>query len=528
MSKNKIEFSRRQFCKLTGATALSCMIPALGAKPNKALLDRIVKKKKPNLLFVFSDQHSRDIMGCYGNRDILTPNLDNFAKEGVKFEHCISSSPVCTPYRGMLMSGQHCLYNGTIDNDVPLLANNGKYFGHVLKDAGYKTGYIGKWHLFGGDRNRPIPAGDMRYGFDEIFLSNNCTVNFNQTDECYYWNENGEKVLFNEWEVYGQTKQAFQFLDECSPESKDPFALFVSWHPPHDDGIHEDSLVYKYNTIPELLNLYDPDKIHLRPSVEDIPHVREAYQGYYGMISGIDTAFGWLMKKLRDKGLDKNTIVVYTSDHGDNLHSYNYAIPKNHPEDTSVRVPLLMRFPDHIQQNSSSQLLVNPMDIMPTILGFMGLNIPGTVQGQDLSSAIINRKDDVVDSVPLFFHNPAWRGVCTRRYTYGFGTVKHFAHGNNGKLTMKSFPIKVLYDRQDDPYQLKNLYGEKSVASLQKEMERLTRKWLDYFEDPGVELSFEELSRIYSYSDGQFPSDTQEPGFKGRPIDVINQFYKSR
>ena len=524
--KEKNSITRRQFVKLTGAATISSILPVPGIKSAKLIAKQITKKKKPNLLFVFSDQQARDMLGCYGNPDLLTPNLDNFAKEGVKFEQCISSSPVCTPYRGMLMSGQHSLYNGAIYNDIPLLANNGKYLGEVLRDAGYKMGYIGKWHLLGGDRDRPVPPGKMRYGFDGTFLSDNCHVDF-RPFKCYYWNEKGEKVFFDEWEVYGQTNQALEFLDNCSPESEDPFALFVSWHPPHDWGIHQESLVFQYDTIPELMNLYDPDKIHLRPNVEDSRPVRRAYQGYYGMISGVDTAFGWLMEKLRKKGLEDNTLVVFTSDHGDNLHSYNYTIAKDHPEDTSCRVPLLMRYPKYIDKNKSSQLLINPMDIMPTVLGLLGLNSPNTVQGKDLSSAILKGQDDVVDSVPLFFLNPAWRGVYTRRYTYAHGIVKQFAHSNDGKIILKDFPVKVLYDRADDPHQLKNLYGEKSFASLQREMERLTKKWLDRFEDPGEELSIEELNRLYSYPDGHFPEDTQEPGFRGRPIDVIKKYYKS-
>ncbi len=526
MSKKEINsISRRQFVKLTGAAALSSMVPIPVLKSGNILGKQLGKKKKPNLLFIFSDQQARDMVGCYGNRDILTPNLDNFASEGVKFQECISSSPVCTPYRGMLMSGQHSLYNGAIYNDIPLLADNGKYFGHVLRDAGYKMGYIGKWHILGGDRNRPVPPGKMRYGFDGVFLSDNCHVDF-RPFKCYYWNDEGKKVYFDEWEVYGQTNQALDFLDNCSPESDEPFALFVSWHPPHDWGIHEDSLVFQYDTIPELMNLYNPEKIRLRPNVEDSPAVRRAYQGYYGMISGVDTAFGWLMEKLRKKGLEENTLVVFTSDHGANLHSYNYTIAKDHPEDTASRIPFLMRLPNRIPKNRSSNLLINPMDVMPTVLGLLGLDVPSTVQGQDYSSAIIKGKDDVAESVPLFFINPAWRGVYTPRYTYARGIVKQFAHGKDGKLILKDFPVKVLYDRKKDPYQMKNLYDEKGSVSLQKEMERLTKKWLDRFDDPGAELSIEELNRLYSYEDGHFPEDTQEPGFRGRPIDVIKKYYK--
>ncbi|MDP6354301.1 MAG: sulfatase-like hydrolase/transferase [Planctomycetota bacterium] len=160
--------TRRDFIKTTAAaTALS----GLNIHGEQA-------DNKPNLLFVFTDQQSFDMLGCYGNEQIQTPNLDRLAKESVRFEYCIASTPVCTPMRGMLLSGQHPLKNGAFSNDVCMLPGKGKYFGEVLRDNGYRTGYIGKWHLYGGERNRGIPAGPYRYGFDDVFLSNNTQLNF--------------------------------------------------------------------------------------------------------------------------------------------------------------------------------------------------------------------------------------------------------------------------------------------------------------------------------------------------------------
>ena len=154
------KYSRREFLKHTSALGLVSSTLLSGCSGSA---DSISKpSKKPNLLFVFSDQQSRDMVGCYGNDSIKTPNLDQLASEWIKFEHCVSSSPVCTPFRGMLMSGQHPLYSGVLHNDMPLLANNGKYFGHVLTEAGYRTGYVGKWHLLGGDRDRPVYSPMVR------------------------------------------------------------------------------------------------------------------------------------------------------------------------------------------------------------------------------------------------------------------------------------------------------------------------------------------------------------------------------
>jgi arylsulfatase A-like enzyme len=386
----------------------------------------------------------------------------------------------------------------------------------VLQRAGYRTGYIGKWHLYGGDRNRPVPAGPMRHGFNDVFLTNNCHVDF-RPGKCFYWNDEGQKVFFDEWEVYGQTRQALQFLDECSPDQ--PFALFVSWHPPHDWGIQRDSLVFRYDTIPELMDLYDPAKLKLRPSATESPALRHAYHGHYAMCSGVDRAFGWLMDKLHERGLADDTLVVFTSDHGDNLQSHGYTIAKDHPEDTSTRIPLLMRWPAGLPVRRASDLLVGPMDMMPTILGLMDLPIPNTVHGQDLSTAILQGRDDAVESVPLFFYKPHWHGVYTRDVTYGFGRIRHFTRGPAGRPVLQAVPVRALYDRRKDPYQLNNLYGQRRAASLQRKMNALAHRWMNRFGDPG--LSAEQIDPLYRYPDGRYPEDTDEPGFRGRPIDVI-------
>lgn len=472
----------------------------------------------PNLLFVFTDQQSRDMLGCYGNPDILTPNLDAFARDSIRFDHCMSSSPVCTPFRGMLLSGQHPLYNGAVHNDVPMLANNGEYFGHVLTAAGYRTGYVGKWHLLGHERDRPVPPGPMRYGFDGTFLTNNCHVDY-RPGHCYYWDDDGQKIFFDEWEVDGQTRQAVDFLDSCTTDA--PFSLFVSWHPPHDIGLDPDTLTFLYHTEPYLMALYDPAKIQLRPSAEDTPEIRAAYHGYYAMCSGIDRAFGRLIDKLKSKGLYENTLIVFTSDHGDNLHSYGYRIAKDHPEDTSARVPLLMRLPG-ASAPRTSDLLLGSLDLMPTLLGLLGIKPPSTCQGRDLEQAIRNSDDDAVESVPLFFHNPAWSGAATRDITYGFGELEHFCLDPQGRRTLRRVPVRALYDRRLDPHQMDNLFGQPQHADLEEHMRRLAAEWREVFGDPGG-IGLRELAPLYQLPSGHYPESTADPGFRGRPIDVTSR-----
>jgi arylsulfatase A-like enzyme len=216
--------------------------------------------------------------------------------------------------------------------------------------------------------------------------------------------------------------------------------------------------------------------------------------------------------------------VVFTSDHGDNLNSYDYKIAKNHPEDTSARIPFLIRWPNSLPARQSSNLIINPMDMMPTILGLMGLAIPNTVQGQNLSEAIIKQRDDEVESAPMFFFSPSWRGVYTHDVTYGNGELDHFVSDAEGKLSFRRVHVKVLYDRTSDPYQLNNLFDTPGAAALQKKMEKLTRNWMQKFGDTGA--TPEETAKAYGYDDGTFPEDTKDPRFKGRPVDVLKRRLK--
>lgn len=467
---------------------------------------------RPNLLFVFDDQHSWDMLGCYGNEQVISPNIDAFASGGVRFNYCISSAPVCSPYRGILMSGQHPLYNGVLINDLRMLANNGTTLGEVLSAAGYRTGYIGKWHVYGGNRNRPVPAGPYRYGFDETFYTNNCTTDF-RPNHCYYWNAKGEKVFFPEWEPYGQARQALDFLD-VSGDNR-PFALFVSWHPPHDHDAyqpqpHPSAIPYETVSAPaDLMSLYNPSKLLLRPNVPDNPERRKQYQGYMAQCTGIDQAFGRLMSTLKAKGYADNTITVFTSDHGNMLGSCGRSQPKCCPEDDSCRVPLIISGPG-LDAGRASNLLVGSLDLMPTILGLLGLSVPETCQGTNLADAILAGNDDAAESVPLFLGD--WRGVVTLDYTYSFGNFSQFL--------LQSGDCNRLYDRQTDPYQQNNLFGEPAYQAIQASLDEMTRAWMKQFNDPLVKTETV-LKRCCVEGIPQAYSSKGNGALRGRPIDLI-------
>ncbi len=436
--------------------------------------------QKPNLLFVFSDQHSYDMLGCYGNEQVITPNLDLLASEGLLFSNCFSNCPLCTPFRGILMSGQHTMYNGCFDNNITLVPGNGKKFAEVLRDEGYSTAYIGKWHLLGGDRDRPVPEGGLRYGFDEVFLSNNCHMDF-RPGKCFYFNEKGDKMYFDTWEVYGQTSQALEYL-ESRKGNKKPFALFVSWHPPHNMGKFQGKdgkEHFNYATMEEFMSQYDPDSIKYRPGMEDSPDLREMYHGYLANVTGVDEAFGRLMKKLKEIDQDENTIVIYTSDHGDMLEFEEADKPKQYPHDYSTHIPFIIRYPGVIEKGISTGLLFSSLDMMPSILGLMDLPVPLECQGKNLSAAILSMDEDAVDYIPIWMYTSKnWRGVVTKDYSYA-----------RAKNEEQSEEYSILYDRKHDPFQLNNLYYNTDYDHIKNELWSLTSSWMETYSDHFYDLN---------------------------------------
>ena len=477
----------------------------------------------PNLLFVFTDQQSYDMLGVAGNGQVITPHLDKLAEEGILFRHSVSNSPLCTPMRAMLMTGQHPLYNGCWANDLPLLPDKGVTFAQSLNGAGYETAYVGKWHLYGGEtRNTGISPGPNRHGFDGTFLTNNVTVDF-RPQSCFYWNDDNEKVFFKDvyedqpWELEGQTRQAEAWLKEYQGDK--PFGLFVSWHPPHDyigDACPEvEGRQYNYDVGPLDPSLIDPYKemdIILRPDLLDDPDMvpcrMEQYRNYMAMVTACDDAVGRLIQILKEKGALENTLIVFTSDHGDMIGSHDASSPKSRPHDYSVRVPLIMSWPDGLGRSGESDLLVGSMDLMPTILGMMGLEVPGSVQGLDLSEAIREGNDEAVESVPLFYYpGGSWKGVYTRDWTYS-RAADPVQEGGSGA------EINVLFDRRDDPGQLNNLFNNTAYADIKQNLDGLTQKWMEKFGDKGYSQA--ELSDIMD-------REHWRNNYTTRPIDLLNQ-----
>jgi arylsulfatase A-like enzyme len=422
-----------------------------------------VPARKPNLVFVFADQWRAQAAGYAGDPNARTPNLDRLARESVNFDNAVSCCPVCSPYRASLMTGRYPLTHGVFLNDV-CLSTDAVSLAQAYSAAGYDTAYIGKWHLDGHGRGAFIPR-ERRQGFG-FWKVLECTHDYNRSA---YYGDEPAKLFWEGYDAVAQTREAQRYIRDHA-KSK-PFALVLSWGPPHDPYLTAPT---KYRA------MFKPESLTLRPNVpaETAAQTRTNAAGYYAHCAALDDCIGDLLATLKECGLQDDTVFVFTSDHGDMLGSQGQT-HKQRPWDESVRVPLLVRYPAALgTQGKTLDVPINSPDLMPTVLGLCGVAIPKTVEGLDLSGLARGKGGPEVEAALIMCVQPfgQWtragggkenRGVRTRRYT--------FVRDLGGPW--------LLYDNEKDPYQMTNLVNRPEHAAIQKELDGLLAKKLEATRD---------------------------------------------
>ena len=410
--------------------------------------------KKPNIVFVFADQWRQQATGYAGNTNVHTPNLDKLSKESMNFTHAISGCPVCTPYRASLLSGQTPLTHGVFVNDVPFSPNT-QSIAKTFSRGGYKTAYIGKWHVDGHGRSVYIPK-ERQQGF-AYWKVLECTHDYNNSP--YYAGDSDKKLFWEGYDAIAQTKDAETYIKEHA--NKEPFMLMLSWGPPHAP----------YHTAPEKYKkMYNADDIKLRPNVPESAEkeAKENLAGYYAHCTALDDCIGEIQSTIKKCGIEENTVFVFTSDHGDMLGSHGYK-KKQQPWDESIRVPFLFKYPGTENwQPKEMQTLIDAPDIMPTLLGLCEIPIPQSVEGLDFSEHIKGGEDPSDGAALLSCAHPfgqwnsinmggrEYRGIRTKQYTY---------------VTDLNGPW-LLFDNEKDYYQQNNLINKPSVASIQSKLHK--------------------------------------------------------
>lgn len=442
---------------LTASLLLAVACP--NGIPGAVLSQPTSAPARPNILFILADQWRAQAFGHAGDPNVRTPNLDRLSHEGVSFANAVSGVPVCCPARASLLTGQRVLSHGVFLNDVPLSPESTS-IAKVLSAAGYDTGYIGKWHLNGNGRSAFIPR-ERRQGF-QYWKVLECTHDYNGS---FYYADGPEKLQWDGYDAIAQTRDAHEYL-RASARTNKPFFLFVAWGPPHDP----------YQTAPpKYRQMYVAEKLKLRANVPANvePRARAAMAGYYAHCTALDDCVGELLNTLRETGLGHNTLVVFSSDHGDLLGSHG-GFNKQQPYDESIRVPLIFRWPRGLgEEGRKLNAPICLEDVMPTLLGLCGIPIPKSVEGLDYSGYLKGGKDPsdgaaLIASIAPFGQwerrhgGREYRGIRTARYTY----VREL----NGPW--------LLFDNQSDPEQLKNLAGTSEHAKLEADLAAILNKRL--------------------------------------------------
>ena len=406
--------------------------------------------RRPNILYVFSDMQRATSMGCYGDPNVRTPVLDAFSRQGVRFDAAMSNTPVCCPHRASLQTGLYCHHTGVVSNGVSF-TRRALGLAEQFRDAGYVTGYTGKWHIpggYGSEDTNPLgfPADAIRSeGRAGAGVRAHCT-RVRAKDSVGH---DVEKIVYTPTLLADRT---IRFIEEKSKQDA-PWVFFCSWLPPHSP----------YVAPPEFRAHYD-GKMELRPNVPSglsTEYAKSVLPDYYGMVESLDAEFKRILDALDRAGVAENTIVCYSSDHGDMLGCHGYHA-KRWPLEESARVPLLIRYPGAIRAGQVIRTPISTVDVYPTLAALAGLKPPAGIDGADYSSLITGKSRTAprdyayLSMLYAYVPWPGWRALRTEEFNYA-RTVK-------GPW--------LLHNIVKDPYQLKNLADDPSSRSLVAEMDK--------------------------------------------------------
>jgi arylsulfatase len=487
--------TRRTLLQLSGAAASAPAVMPQG----------IARRNKPNILFLMTDQHRGDCIGSDGNRAIHTPNLDRIGQEGVRFSNAYSSTPTCTPARTALLTGLSPWHHGMLG----MVAMAGRYpleKPRALREAGYYTMTIGKQHF------SPMRNG---HGYHRMLLDEHCPCGngpqvyaaaeergpIERSDyEAWFWSQSptldphATKLWWNDFparpyalpEALHPTTwtggTAVKFLNDYN--GKDPFFLKVSFIRPHSPYDPPERFLRQYQNadLPVAQVGKWAARYEARNSDRDdiwcgkLPAetIRRSRQGYYGSISHIDEQIGRILETLEKRGLLEETLIVFTSDHGDMTGDHNLW-RKSYAYESSARVPMLMRWPKGLIPSARGQVLPQPVelrDVLPTFLDAAGVQPSRPIDGRSLLSLVKSKGEgwrEFIDLEHNICYSPAnhWNALTDGRWKYIF-------HALDGE--------EQLFHLESDPHELSDLAG---ATQHEAQLRRWRQRLIAHFEERG-------------------------------------------
>ncbi len=432
--------------------------------------------RRPNVIWVFGDQHRAQALSCAGDPNVNTPNIDRMAREGVHFARAVAGFPLCCPFRGSLITSRYphqCVpgHEYPMPDGLPTIAT-------AMNQAGYHTAYFGKWHLDGfeernGRAAMHITSPDRRGGFDEWtgYDNNNaqwdCWVHGGRDADAFHYRLGG-------YETDCLTDMVIQHVEARAETAPDqPFFAALSVQPPHDP----------YLAPAEFMDRHNPRDIQLRPNVANVDRIveqaRRELAGYYAQIENLDWNVGRLLETLFELGIAEDTYVIFFSDHGD-MHGSHGQLRKTTPHEEAIRIPLVVwrGCGQYGHRSGRSDVPVNHVDIAPTTMGLCGLDVPDWMQGTDCSAAWRRGPaEGLPDSAAIQSIVPTghgysvdrpWRGVVTR---------------DGWKYVCIEHQPWLLHNLNEDPYEQANLAFNTAFRADHRRLHRLLADWLQRTED---------------------------------------------
>ena len=443
---------------------------------------------QPNVIVCLCDQLRSFEVGCYGNRVIQTPNIDQLAQNGVWFDVACPNNPVCTPSRSILLSGQHSrTCTGALSNlaETPPSAERIRLTDPTLpeafQNAGYDTALIGKWHV------HPDPS---IVGFDETIYPHH---SHRHTEQTFFRNSGDGFVV----EGFSPDLEIGEVETYIQAHQDDPFFLFYNISPPHmpladapekyTQMYHRDDVIMRENVFIDGEMAYDEEwfKIYLwdylyyqqhLPHTEDLPSgfdLKDMMALYYGLTTWVDDLVGQLVSILKTNGLLENTILLFTSDHGDNLGSH-HAFNKGRLIEESIRIPMLYHWPDQLSPMHHTTQVASIMDIYPTLCGLCNLPIPDAIQGQDLSSVVTGQVETVGENMAFIETGRGEIGVRTPTHLYGIELDVENKKGADRPLKNDRH---MFHDLCEDPFEWHNLAETETQADLGAHLRERVIRW---------------------------------------------------
>ncbi|MGB5746849.1 MAG: sulfatase [Desulfobacterales bacterium] len=421
------------------------------------------KQKDPNIIFILTDDHRWDAMSSMGHPFIKTPHLDRLADEGILFENAFVTTSLCSPSRASFLTGQYPHRHGVVTNHTPW-DNRNVTFLELLKTKGYETAFIGKWHMPGQELPR------LR-GVDR-FIS--------------FTKEGGQGIYYNcpliidgvETERKGKyitedlTDFALEFIEK---QRTNPFCLYLSHKavhfgfrpPPHLKGIYK-NVDLKLPPESDTWITYTDN----HPFVGALLPMNLLYRNYCETVASVDEQVGRILNKLEEMQILNDTVIIYAGDNG-HFWGEHGLYDKRLAYEESIRIPFIVRYPGMVEDpgRRSSQMILN-IDLAPTLLDLVGLDIPPIMQGQSIktilqSSTAAGRQSWLYEHFPVFpIPIPGITGVRTNRY-------KYIEYQNDKRP-------KEVFDLKSDPKEKHNIIntdkGRKLERQLKQELERLKKE----------------------------------------------------